>query len=201
MIAVIRAAVAAAVVFVPAAAQAQAAPLQGTALIEALRGGGYVILMRHAATEAKLDAQTVDVADCTTQRNLSPEGRATARAIGARVSALALPIADVKSSPFCRALESARLIFGRADPVDGLHEYAVKDAAARADAAAALRPLLVAPPPAGKDLVVVTHGFNVKSVTGLDVLEAEAVVVKPDTHGGYAVVGDIKADDWNTPAN
>jgi hypothetical protein len=46
-----------------------------------------------------------------------------------------------------------------------------------------------------------THGFNVKSVTGLDVLEAEAVVVKPDMHGGYAVVGDIKADDWSTFTN
>jgi phosphohistidine phosphatase SixA len=201
MIAVFRAAVAAALVLVPAASWAQAAPLRGAALLEALRGGGYVILMRHAATEAKVDAPTVDVADCTTQRNLSPEGRATARAIGQRVSALALPIADVKASPFCRALESARLIFGRADPIDGLHEYAVKDAAARADAAAALRPLLVAPTPAGKDIVVMTHGFNVKAVTGLDVLEAEAVVVKPDAHGGYAVVGDIKADDWSTFTN
>ncbi|MDB5042673.1 MAG: hypothetical protein JWN27_3399 [Candidatus Eremiobacteraeota bacterium] len=199
MIAVLRAAVAAAFVFVPAASWAQqAAPLRGAALVDALRGGGYVILMRHAATEAKVDAPTVDVADCTTQRNLSPEGRATARAIGARVTALALPIADVKASPFCRALESARLIFGRADPVAGLHEFAVKDAAASADAAAALRPLLVASPPAGKDTVVVTHGFNVKSVTGLDVLEGEAVVVKPDAHGGYTIVGDIKADDWST---
>ena len=43
-----------------------------------------------------------------------------------------------------------------------------------------------------------THGFNVKSVTGLDVLEGEAVIVKPDAHAGYTVVGDIKADDWST---
>jgi phosphohistidine phosphatase SixA len=198
MTAVLRAVIAAAFVFVPSASWAQAAPLQGTALIDALRGGGYVILMRHAATEAKLDAQIVDVADCSTQRNLSSDGRATARAIGGRVSALALPIGDVKASPYCRTVESARLIFGHADPVDGLHEFAVKDAASSAEAAAALRPLLVAAPPEGKDTVIVTHGFNVKSVTGLDVLEGEAVIVKPDAHAGYTVVGDIKADDWST---
>jgi phosphohistidine phosphatase SixA len=194
----LRAAVAMALVLAPATSWAQTAQLQGDTLVEALRGGGYVILMRHAATEAKLDSDTVDFSDCTTQRNLSPEGRATARAIGERVAKLALPIGDVEASPYCRAMESGQLIFGHADVVPGLGDHAVKDAAARADAAAALRPLLVTPPAPGKDNVVVTHGFNAKSVTGLDLLEAEAVVVKPDGHGGFAIVADIKADAWNS---
>ena len=194
----LRVALATVLALAPAISSAQDARLQGDALIQALRGGGYVILMRHAATEAKLDADTVDLADCTTQRNLSPDGRAAARAIGARVTALGLPIGDVQASPYCRAMESGRLIFGRADAVSGLRDHAVKDAAARAESAAALMPLLATPPAQGKDNVVVTHGFNAKSVTGLDLLEAEAVVVKPDGHGGFAIVGDIKADAWNS---
>ena len=198
MIRLVRVALATALALAPAISTAQDAQLQGDALIQALRGGGYVILMRHAATEAKLDADTVDLGDCATQRNLSPDGRSAARAIGARVAALGLPIGDVQASPYCRAVESGRLIFGHADAVSGLRDHAVKDAAARREAAAALTPLLAAPPAQGKDNVVVTHGFNAKSVTGLDLLEAEAVVVKPDGHGGFAIVGDIKADAWNS---
>jgi hypothetical protein len=128
-----RAVIATAIALVPALASAQGTPLQGDALVQALRGGGYVILMRHAATEAKLDADTVDLADCSTQRNLSPEGRDAARAIGGRVSALGIPIGGVQASPYCRAMESGRLIFGHADAVSGLRDHAVKDAAARAD--------------------------------------------------------------------
>ncbi len=198
MIAIVRAAVAAAMLFAPAVAWAQSAQLEGKALVDALRGGGYVILMRHAATEARLDAEPVDLADCRTQRNLSPEGRSAARAIGQNVAALGLPIGDVMVSPYCRAVESAKLIFGHADIVSGLRDRAVKDATARADAADALRPLLAATPPRGKDTVIVTHGFNAKSLTGVDLLESESVVVKPDGRGGYDVVGDIKADDWRT---
>ena len=200
MISLLRAVVATALVFAPvmSSAQTQGAQLQGEALVQALRGGGYVILMRHAATEAKLDSDTVDLGDCTTQRNLSPEGRDTARTIGERVAELGLPIGDVEASPYCRARESGELIFGHADVVRGLGDHAVKDAAARADVVAALKPLLAALPAPGKDNVVVTHGFNAKAVTGLDLLEAEAVVVKPDGHGGFAIVGDIKADAWNS---
>lgn len=198
MTSLLRAAVATALVFAPALSSAQSAMLQGDALVQALRSGGYVILMRHAATEAKLDADTVEFGDCTTQRNLSPEGRATARAIGGSVAKLGLPIGIVDASPYCRAIESGQLIFGHADIVRRLGDHAVKDAAARADAAAALKPLLAALPAPGTDNVVVTHGFNAKAVTGLDLLESEAVVVKPDGHGGFAIVGDIKANAWNS---
>ena len=198
MIAALRAAVATALVLAPELSSAQATQLQGDALVQALRSGGYVILMRHAATEAKLDSDTVDLGDCATQRNLSPEGRAAARTIGERVAKLGLPIGDVAASPYCRARESGELIFGHADVMRGLGDHAVKDAAARADAASALKPLLAALPAPGKDNVVITHGFNAKAVTGLDLLEAEAVVVKPDGQGSFTIVGDIKADAWNS---
>ena len=50
---------------------------------EQLKRGGLVLVLRHAATDqSKQDEDPVDLADCTTQRNLSAEGRAQARAIG-----------------------------------------------------------------------------------------------------------------------
>jgi len=44
--------------------------------------------------------------------------------------------------------------------------------------------------------VIVTHGFNVKSVTGFQPAEGEAVIFKPDGDGKFAVVGRLLAVQW-----
>ena len=84
-------------------------------LVRMLRAGGVVLVFRHAATDfSKPDQDPVVVSDCSTQRNLSAEGRADARAIGRGVRRLGLPVGKVYSSAYCRTLETARLAFGRA---------------------------------------------------------------------------------------
>ena len=52
--------------------------------------------------------------DCSTQRNLSEEGRAHARRIGEEFRRRRIPVERVLSSPWCRCLETARLAFGKA---------------------------------------------------------------------------------------
>ena len=48
-----------------------------------LRTGGCVVMLRHAQTEAGIgDPPGFRIDQCSTQRNLSPEGRAQARRIG-----------------------------------------------------------------------------------------------------------------------
>jgi hypothetical protein len=87
----------------------------GPDLTRSLRAGGLVVVFRHAATDfSKPDRDPVVVSDCSTQRNLSAQGRADARAIGRGVRRLALPIGKVYASAYCRTLETARLAFGRA---------------------------------------------------------------------------------------
>src|SRR4029453_17091970 len=105
------AALAAAVVVSSAAASSRAS---GVGLGDALQRGGLVLVLRHAATDfSKPDEDPVDLADCTTQRNLSAQGRADARAIGRGVRRLELGIGTVLASPFCRTRETAKLAFGR----------------------------------------------------------------------------------------
>ena len=83
-------------------------------LVEQLKRGGLVLVLRHAATDqSKQDEDPVDLADCTTQRNLSADGRAQARAIGTGIKRLHLRIGRVLTSRFCRTRETARLTFGR----------------------------------------------------------------------------------------
>ena len=78
------------------------------ALWKALRDGGHVALMRHAIAPGVGDPAGFRLDDCTTQRKLSAQGRAQARAIGERFRANGITTAAVFSSQWCRCLDTAR---------------------------------------------------------------------------------------------
>lgn len=80
-----------------------------------LRQGGVVVAFRHALAPGTFDPPGFRVEDCRTQRNLSEDGRAQARAIGRWFQAQGLQPARVRSSPWCRCLDTARLAFGQAE--------------------------------------------------------------------------------------
>ena len=122
-------------------AAAAEAPLAPQAAVDALRSGGYVLYFRHAATDmSKNDAGMTSFDDCPTQRNLVDRGRDDARAIGAAIRALGIPIGKVRASPFCRTVETAELAFGRAEKTSE-----VRGGPARPDDRGALRPAPQAP--------------------------------------------------------
>ena len=71
--------------------------LSGRALVEALRGGGYVLLMRHAQ-------QVRYTPECKPEEpNLGPAGQAQARLVAAGLRNLRIPVGSVQASMFCRA--------------------------------------------------------------------------------------------------
>src|SRR5438874_8867971 len=81
--------------------------LQGSALVKALRQGGYVIVMRHASSPREVpDKQTANPDNNKPERQLDAEGRSTARAFGRALRSLKIPIGAVLSSPTYRALET-----------------------------------------------------------------------------------------------
>jgi len=71
---------------------------------------GYVLLMRHALAPGVGDPTNFKVDDCSTQRNLSEEGRQDARDIGQWLKRREVKIARVESSRWCRAKETAKLL-------------------------------------------------------------------------------------------
>lgn len=178
--------------------QAFGAPLQGQSLVDALRQGGYVIVLRHADTDkTRPDQERVDLADCDTQRILSPKGRMAARSIGAAIDAMNIPIGTVYSSPLCRTMWTGDLAFGHADPNPGLIEPKPKDKANAAKAAAVLQPLIGATPKSATDTVIVTHGFNVQAITGFLPVEGEAVIFKPTGGGKFTMIGRVLSNEWD----
>ncbi len=178
------------------AADPAAQTLSGPALHNALRQGGLILYFRHAATDfGQNDEQMTGYEDCARQRNLTDAGRDDARRIGDAIHRLGIPVGDVLASPFCRTMETARIIFGEANPT-----AAVRGGPARpetADRYAELRKLLSTPPRAGTDLVIVSHGNPFTAVVGPPYLaEGEAAVIRPLGAKGFVVIARIPKDGW-----
>jgi phosphohistidine phosphatase SixA len=174
-----------------------AGALEGRELVQALRGGGYVLYFRHAATIwSQTDSDPPSFSDCRTQRNLSPRGRADARRIGAAVRRLRLPIGRVLSSAYCRAKQTALLAFGRAQvtrDITGLPSAATEGERQRR--VRALRRLLATPPPRGMNTVLVAHLFNIQNAANMTIEEGEAAVYRPGG-GRFRLVATVAPSDW-----
>jgi len=174
--------------------------LAGAALVEALRGGGYVIYIRHAKTERDYaDQVRARMGDCSTQRSLSEAGWRDARRIGAGFARLRLPVGDVLSSQYCRAWQTADLAFGRYRKTDSLNfeRAAEYDAAQVAAMRARVWPLLAAAPPVGRNTVIVGHDDPFEAATGIyPEPQGVAFVVRPDGAGGFALRARIEPAGW-----
>jgi len=170
--------------------------LEGPALVAALRGGGYVLYLRHASTDfSKNDVGMTSFADCATQRNLTDTGRAEARAIGAAVARLRIPVGPVLASPYCRTMETARLVFGSASVSDAVRG----DPAESTDPQryAALRALLSTPIAKGSNLAIASHGNPFYALAGPPRLaEGEMAVIEPQGSGRFRIVAHITKDGW-----
>jgi phosphohistidine phosphatase SixA len=157
-------------------------------LWERLRRGGVVVLVRHASAPGTYDPPGFRLGDCATQRNLSPEGREQARRLGEAVRARGVAVAEVRSSRWCRARDTAALAFGRHEPWPELDSY-VGDRSVLPERAARIRDAIAAWKGPG-NLFLVTHQFVISEVVGRGAGEAELIVVEPRANG-FAVLGAI----------
>lgn len=185
-----------------ASAAAQAQPVAtGAELAPLLRGGGFVLYMRHPATEPEQrDAEQLDFADCATQRNLSDAGRRSAVEIGAAMRRIGMWIGGVVTSEYCRAREVARLM-GFPAETDALLNDGGRMLAKGPDSipAQALRAWLSRPPLPGTNLLIVAHRPNLVDAAGpafADLGEGEVAVFRP-SGDGFALVARISAADWS----
>ena len=146
----------------------------------ALRGDGHIALIRHAAAPGPVgDPFDYKLSDCTTQRNLSEQGRAEARALGARFRMKQVKVGKVVSSQWCRCRQTAELM--NIGPVEDAPTFnnAFVLSATRDELTAGARVIIGAWHGPGT-LVVVTHGENVRLMLGLRPREGEVIVVAPD---------------------
>src|SRR5262245_33927699 len=169
--------------------------------INAVRQGGYVIVFRHGATHRdQADTDPFNLGNVAQQRQLNDQGRALARSIGDSMRKLKLPVSQVHTSLFNRAVETGKLLgFGEVKSSPDFSEGGLVVTPIENDRrAAAMRKVAATVPPAGSNVVVVSHKPNILDAFGkdwYDVSEGEASVFKPDGNG-YKLVARVKADQW-----
>lgn len=156
-------------------------PASATDVASLLRQGGCVLLLRHAQTVPGVgDPPGFQLGRCDTQRNLSESGRVQAQRIGVWLAARSLAPVAVRSSAWCRCVDTAQLAFGTATVWPALNST-FGDRLDQPDATAILRSALRALP-ASRFEAWVTHQVNITALTGVVPAMGEALVVDRQSH-------------------
>lgn len=144
-----------------------------------LRTGACAVVLRHAQTDPGIgDPPNFDLAQCSTQRNLSEAGRAQSRQIGQWFASRNLRPAAVLSSAWCRCVDTAELAFGQHTVLPALGS--TFNTRSDGDAQTAVLKKRLAGLPAGRFEVWVTHQVNISALTGASTSMGEAVIVGTD---------------------
>ena len=156
-----------------------------------LRKGGYVLLIRHADAPGTFDPPGFKLGVCSTQRNLSEEGRAQSKRLGELIRAQNVAIAQVFSSEWCRCIDTATLAFG-ADKVKTWSAISSPrggdEKQARSNVEAVRQ--RIAQASLKTNMVLVTHMFNIQDITGSGTAQGEIVVLRAQDKS-LRVVGRI----------
>jgi phosphohistidine phosphatase SixA/plastocyanin len=171
-------------------------------LVTAMKQGGYVIVLRHGATNPnQADTDPLHRDNISAQRLLSPQGREIATRVGDSFRLLGIPLGKVYSSEFNRATETAKLVSGKSVTTtpDLTEGGLVVSPAENARRAKALKAMASTAPDAGFNTLIVTHKPNILDAFGedwFDSKEGEASIFKPDGSKDLVLVARIQAADW-----
>jgi phosphohistidine phosphatase SixA len=182
-------------------ATALAAAAADTDVVQALRAGGLVIVVRHGATfPDQADTDPLNFDNIAAQRNLNDKGKALAKAFGDALRQAGVPAGKVYTSKYNRAYETAVIagfkdIEKTADLTEGGLIVSPNENSRRTEA---FRKMIATPPKAGTDSILITHQPNIIAALGkdwFDVKEGEASIFRPE-NGGYTLVARVQMEDW-----
>ena len=92
-------------------------------LINQLAEGGKLIFIRHAYAPGSGDPNNFNLNDCSTQRNLSEEGKKQAKSIGKFFIKNEIQIDKVFSSEWCRCMDTANIAFNNFEKFNALNSF------------------------------------------------------------------------------
>ena len=183
---------------------AQAEPLAGADLVNALRHGGFVLVMRHA-NAVEVDKTTANPDNTKLERQLDLAAKNQTNTIAVAFKNMRLPVGNTWSSPAYRALETAKyagLPAPKADPKLGDEgvDMTKSPAIASPETGAYLKAKAAELPRADTNSVIVTHLPNITAAFGdglKDIAPAETLVFQPDGKGGAELVARVKGGEWH----
>jgi broad specificity phosphatase PhoE len=179
------------------------AVLTGKALVQELRAGGYNVYFRHAATNWSQNDHIRKAGDWTScdpsrVRQLSDKGRRSARAVGSAMRALNIPVGRILASPYCRTVETAKLMnLGRVETTTDIVNLRVAAYFGGRDAIARRTQAQLATPPVNRtNTVLVAHGNVARHATQVYPDEGEGIVFRPHGKGKFTFVGRLTPSQW-----
>jgi len=155
----------------------------------ALQRGGLVVLIRHAST-GKGDPLIRDPS-CHGEQNLSDQGKREAAMIGEVFAAKGIRIANVLTSPYCRAIDTARIAFGGSQSAEFL---SLTEALPLKQAEENTTILLqrIGSFSGNSNLVLVTHRPNIGAVSRETIGAGAFLVLRPKGADKFEELGKIK---------
>ncbi|MGH1428569.1 MAG: histidine phosphatase family protein [Arenicella sp.] len=153
-----------------------------------LKSGNHFAMVRHAIAPGTGDPSNFKIGDCSTQRNLSDEGKHQAKSIGKRFRENGIENVNIFSSQWCRCLETAQLLsLGPVQELPPLNSF-FRDSENGASQTQALKEWL-----SKKNLstptLLVTHQVNITELTGIYPRAGEMVIVERTDSGELIVIG------------
>ena len=151
---------------------------------------GYVLLLRHSLAPGVGDPENFKLGDCSTQRNLSQEGRDDAAEIGAWIKRQKVKIYRVESSRWCRARQSAELLdIGKVKLNKNLDSlFRESDLESHPKTLKTKQQILNHRNKSGL-LVLVGHYVNIAALVGVGVDSGEGLIVKANKNSVIKVLG------------
>ena len=151
---------------------------------------GYVLLLRHSLAPGVGDPENFKLGDCSTQRNLSQEGRDDAAEIGAWIKRQKVKIYRVESSRWCRARQTAKLLdIGKVKLNKNLDSlFRESNLESHPKTLKTKEQILNHRNKSGL-LVLVGHYVNIAALVGVGVDSGEGVIVKANKNSVIKVLG------------
>tara|TARA_B100000427_G_scaffold318078_1_gene314861 strand:- start:86 stop:664 length:579 start_codon:yes stop_codon:yes gene_type:complete len=176
---------------VAGAASARAAEL--SEVRQLLSRGDHFVMIRHATAPGGGDPAGFKLGDCSTQRNLSDEGRAQAVRIGKKLHAAGVTKARVLSSQWCRCLDTAKgLGLGSVTELPELNSFHGRPDL-KEKQMKALRAWVKAQP-FDQATVLVTHFVVISALAGAGPQSGEMVIVRRMGNGQFTSVATIPTE-------
>ena len=155
---------------------------------EKLKNGGLVVLMRH--TSVKKGNSLLRDPSCLKERNLSEKGKKEAARIGEMFAAKGVIIEKVLTSPYCRTTDTAKIAFGRGQPVEFLSVLKAlpqEQAEANTDQLTQTIGLYSG----SGNLILITHAPNIYAVSFETVEKGAFLVLRPVGDHEFEEIGKI----------
>ena len=160
----------------------------------ALKQGGKVVLLRHTHVDIREGIGHLAPGNCAEEVNLSPSGVEQAKRIGEAFRAHGIAVGEVLTSPYCRCIDTGRLAFGHATPVQYLQPPGVvSEDQAKLNQERVVQAILKQHGPS--NLLMITHDLNIANVVLEDTVPmGEFFVVQPNGTD-FDVIGKIRMGD------